>query len=613
MERPTKPLVIYDGDCGFCLRWIERWRESTGDRVDYAPAQEVGARFPDIAPERFQESVVLVETDGSIHVGADAVFRALASGGAGGKLAWLYANVPGFGAASEAVYGFAARNRRFSSTLTRMLWGREPRRPRHELVRWTLLRGLGLIYFMAFVSLWFQLDGLVGSNGILPAASWLDWLAERYGSPPYARVPTLLWLDPGDRGLHVIAAVGTLGSALLVANMVPLVGSLLAWACYLSLYTVGRTFLSFQWDILLLEIGLLAVLLAPWQLRPGMTPRTAAPWTVILLVRWLLFRLMFMSGVVKLLSSDVAWWDLTALVYHYETQPLPAWTSWYMHQLPVWQHQLACAVMFGIELALPFLIFAPRRPRFCAFVGLVALQVVIIATGNYCFFNLLTILLCVSLLDDAYLVRWFPERVRRATGEGSTPQPRATVGRAIVATIAVVLVVLSSARMYGRIAGFSEVPAVMRQVLTAVGPFHVTNGYGLFAVMTKKRPEIIIEGSNDGEKWLPYEFKWKPGELTRRPTFIAPHQPRVDWQMWFAALGDHRRNPWLTNMMHRLLQGSPAVLGLLGENPFSDEPPRHVRAVVYDYRFSDRATRDAEGKWWTRANPRLYAPTLSRR
>jgi len=268
--------------------------------------------------------------------------------------------------------------------------------------------------------------------------------------------------------------------------------------------------------------------------------------------------------------------------------------------------------MFFIELVVPFFIFAPRRPRLAAFAALVALQLVIIATGNYGFFNVLTILLCVPLLDDAYLARALPARVATA-GNRETRRLRPRVGRLAVAVVSFAIFLLSFAHLAGRMYGYAALPSVLGRLVRLAAPLHVASSYGLFANMTTERREIVIEGSQDGQSWEPYEFRWKPGDLQRRPSFVAPHQPRLDWQMWFAALGDYRRNPWLISLMRRLLDGAAPVLDLLASNPFPDQPPRHVRAVIYDYRFTDVDTRRATGQWWLRGDSKPYTPTLSRR
>jgi hypothetical protein len=366
------------------------------------------------------------------------------------------------------------------------------------------------------------------------------------------------------------------------------------------------------------------------------------------LLRWLLFRLMFESGCVKLLSHDAAWRNLTALNYHYETQPLPTWIAWYAHQLPASLQRISTASMFGIELVVPFFIFAPRRLRQFACAALIALQVFIFLTGNYCFFNLLTIALCVLLLDDVALKKLMPwVRKNTKAAEGSrTPRPfgvpdaspasrsvvecggarpegplslshspdtrHLTIRPFITIPLAAVIVVVSLVHFSAmfRLPEWTR-PKPIVAFYEWISPLRSVNSYGLFAIMTTNRMEIVVEGSNDGKTWLPYEFKYKPGDVNRRPGFVAPHQPRLDWQMWFAALGTYRENPWLINFCMRLLHGSPEVLGLLARNPFPAAPPRYIRAVAYDYHFTTIAERRKTGAWWKREAKGLYLPLIS--
>ncbi len=503
----------------------------------------------------------------------------------------------------------------------------------HLLTRWLFLRLLGLVYLVAFGSLWVQVDGLIGSRGILPAADFLAAIYARLGWQSYYYVPTLFWFNAGDAALHLVCGGGALLSLLLLVGIAPGPALLLLWVFYLSLAVAGQNFLAFQWDNLLLETGFLAIFLAPWQLRPKLSTESPPVPVWLWLLRWLLFKLMFSSGLVKLLSGDPTWRNLTALTYHYETQPLPAWTSWYVHQLPAWFHQSSAAAMFAIELVVPFFIFAPRRLRLAACFSLIGLQLLIILTGNYAFFNWLTIALCLLLLDDAFLRGRLPHRLasrlpailpasaeemaHRPNGASGffsflrpldPSQPRPAVFAGAQWVVALVIFGLSSAQVGGL---FAPLPRPVQQALAWAAPLRTINSYGLFAVMTTTRPEIIIEGSNDGETWRAYEFKWKPGDPLRRPTFVAPHQPRLDWQMWFAALDVYQNNPWLINFMVRLLQGSPEVLALLGHNPFPTAPPRYVRAMLYLYRFTDFTTAKPNGAWWQREQRLQYAPVLS--
>jgi hypothetical protein len=487
-------------------------------------------------------------------------------------------------------------------------------------VRWVFLRSLGLIYLIAFVSLWTQIIGLVGSRGITPAKAAMTMIhrqveAQRIGLDRYHLVPTLCWISSSDACLKLQCAAGTALAVLLIIGIAPAPCLFLLWLIYLSLSTVCVEFLSFQWDILLLQTGFLAIFLAPLQLRPRLFREAPPSRLVLWLLRWLLFQLMFESGCVKLVSGDPAWRHFTALSFHYETQPLPTWIAWYAHQLPAGFQKASTLIMFGIELVVPFLIFAPRRLRRFACGALVLLQVLIMLTGNYCFFNLLTIALCLLLLDDAALRRFLPGKPRCLPS--LNPQPSTLNPRRWPPQITVPLACVSIA------IGLMHLGSLSRQMLpwprpflaayVWLGPFRTFNSYGLFAVMTTTRPEIIIEGSNNGVDWLPYEFKYKPGDVKRRPRFVEPHQPRLDWQMWFAALSDYRRNPWLVNFCVRLLQGSPSVLALLERDPFPKAPPRYIRAVVYDYHFTDFATRRKTGAWWRRQKAGDYLPPMSLR
>jgi hypothetical protein len=479
------------------------------------------------------------------------------------------------------------------------------------LSRWVFLRLLGVIYLIAFVSLWVQIDGLIGSNGILPAADFLQSVEKQLGPERYWRVPTLCWLSGSDGFLHFLCGSGVVLSLCVIAGVAPALCLFVLWATYLSLCTVSREFLSFQWDILLLEAGLLAIFYAPWNLWPTLAtetpPSPAARW----LLWWLLFRLMLASGAVKLASGDPTWNDLTALYYHYETQPLPTWIGWYAHQLPHWFQKLSTVILFAIELALPFAVFTNWLGRRIAAAVFTGLMLLILLTGNYCFFNLLTIALCVALLDDPLWRRLCPRDLLRAVEGAPLRPPPQRVGRWLQAALAMLIVLISSLQLVARFGGYGLLPRAGQRLLEWNAPFRSINTYGLFAVMTAKRPEIIVEGSDDGILWYPYEFKWKPGELKRRPGFVQPHQPRLDWQLWFAALGHYRGNPWFINFLVRLLQGSPAVLALLEKNPFPDQPPRYVRAVLYEYHFTDFETRRKDGTWWRRERKGLYCPEIS--
>jgi len=618
---PSRPLLVYDGDCHFCSFWVRRWRQLTGEAVDYLPAQDprIAEQFPEIPRTQFAEAVQLIAPDGVVYSGAEAVFRTLAHHS---RWQWplrLQQASPMFARFTEWAYRLVAEHRPFFSTLTRWCWGGRVEAPAHFLVRWLFLRGLGLVYLVAFLSLWMQISGLMGHNGILPADQFMPAMkqqcdAQGMGLERYHLLPTLCWLDASNGFLSFQCAAGTILAVLLILGFAPAPGLFLLWLLYLSLVTVGRDFMSFQWDNLLLEAGFLAVFFAPWQLLPRPS-REAPPSRLMLwLLRLLLFKLMFSSGCVKLLSGDPAWHQLTALTFHYQTQPLPTWPGWYAHQLPVWFQKLSCAAMFGIELGAPFLIFAPRRLRFAGGALVAGLQGLILLTGNYTFFNWLTLALCLLLPDDFALRCWVPDWLWHRFPSGLPPlagTPQRRWPQPVLVAVAVIWLSGSSCNLAGTLGVGLDWLAPGDWVAEELAPFRSVNNYGLFAVMTTQRNEIVVEGSNDGVHWRPYEFKYKPGDVRRRPAFVAPFQPRLDWQMWFAALGSAGQNPWFENLCARLLQGSPEVLGLLAANPFPDHPPRYVRAEHYHYQFTDFAERRADGAWWQRTLAGEYLPAVS--
>ena len=489
----------------------------------------------------------------------------------------------------------------------------------YALARWWFLRLLGLVYLVAFWSLATQILGLVGHNGILPAGV-------------------------GDMWLRGVCIGGVALALLLIAGIAPAALLPLLWAGYLLLSMWCGPFLSFQWDALLLETGLLAIFMAPAAWRDRLRTAADPPRLAVWLMWWLLFRLMVGSGAVKLASGDPTWHGLTALTFHFETQPIPTPVAWYAHHLPPWLNKGSAAGVLAIELFAPFLIIGPRRLRAIAFGLLVGLQTLIALTGNYAFFNLLSAALCLFLLDDdmvgragpraqgtsfsgargfppSLMLRWTAEALAEAgqtgvaarlTGSPSLHPVRRLRHAALIA-VAVVTVPVSALAFTSGVG--IELPfwPLVAPVADLIAPLRSVNRYGLFAVMTTTRPEIIVEGSDDGERWLAYEFTYKAGDVRRRPPWVAPHQPRLDWQMWFAALGRYDDEPWIQNFFARLLDGSPEVLRLVEHDPFRGRPPRYVRGVLYRYRFSDAAARRKDGVWWTRERLGVFSPVMSLR
>lgn len=621
---PRKPLLIWDGECHFCRRWIERWREITRGEVEFATYQEAAREFPEISREHFQSAITFIDEEGNVSFAAEAVYRSLQCRASRKWLWWSYDHVPGFAAVSEVAYKFIARHRRFGSAITRLLWGEDVRPPKYFWGRKWFLRALGLIYLIAFASFWIQINGLIGSNGILPAGQFFSAAHEQLGARAVSILPTLCWLNPSDAFLHFLCGGGVFFAVLLIVGIAPAICLVILFAFYLSATIAGQVFLSFQWDILLLETGFLSIFLAPWQLWPKrnlLWPGSATPDTQLavsraglFLLKFLLFKLMLMSGVVKLTSGDDCWWNLTALDYHYWSQPLPTVFAWYADKSPEWFKHFSVAFCLVVEIAVPFFIWAPRRLRLLACGLLIFLQLVIAITGNYCFFNLLTIALCLLLIDDA-VVRTDRQPVRngspaselsvgRVRPIGGPDWPYRTLPDRLSILVAAVVIAgtlpLNAWLIFSAFDPASRTPGVIRSAYERIEPFRIVNGYGLFRVMTKDRGEIILEGSADGIDWRAYEFKWKPGEVMRAPGWCAPHQPRLDWQMWFAALGSPAHNPWLAGLAIGLLQDKAEVIHLLKGNPFPNTPPRYIRAEFYRYRFTTMEERRKTGAWWKR-------------
>jgi predicted DCC family thiol-disulfide oxidoreductase YuxK len=601
------PVLVFDGACAFCRRWVGRWDARTQGRVRFAPLQRLPLWALGVRRAEARKAVHLVEW-GRVSRGAEAVFRTLLRAPEP-EVRWRarLGLLPGVRHAAGLVYAGVARHRLRAARLDRALFGRSLLPPTTRGVSWLVLRGLGGVFLLSFTSLGRQVRGLYGERGVLPVGELLAQGRAQLGARERWRsYPSLFWLTGGsDRALVGAARAGQGLSLLLLANVAPQPALLGLWALHLSFVSVGRAFLGFQWDSLLLEAALHALAVAPPGLRPG-AGRSDLTGPQRLAQRLLLFRLYLGSGLGKWQSGDATWRDLTAMAYHHETTPLPTALGWHAHQLPLPVHKALTAATLALELGPPFLLFGPRRARQAAFAAFSAVQGGIALTGNYGFFNLLSGVLGLWALDDStlregrVLPRLLPAGV---AGAGAPRSPARTLwGMAVAAP----LLALSAHEALGRFG--VEVPGVGR-LRGALRPLRSSNSYALFSVMTTERPEIAVEGSADGRHWRPYRFRAKPDLLEGRPRWVQPHMPRLDWQMWFAALGSP--SSWFLAFLERLLQGSPEVLGLLGANPFPDAPPRYVRAVSYRYSMTGREERRGTGRWWRRERLGLYVPPLA--
>ena len=596
---PDQPArLIFDGDCGICREWVDYWQCISGAGISYRPYQEVAADYPHISRQEFEAAVQLITADGTHYRGARACLELYRHQSPYLWFIWLYQYLPGFARISEAGYGFLSRHRGLLAFFTHLFWGRGFRPPEYRTTSWLFLRLLGLIYCSAFLSLYVQIDGLIGTHGILPLASYLNAVRTALGHAAYYRMPMVFWFYHSDIFLQFVCLAGAVVSLMLVFNFLTRTALAVLFVLYLSLVYGGQVFMAYQWDMLLLEAGFLAMFLY----------RGSA--ITVWLYRWLVFRFFFLSGMVKVLSHDPSWANLTALHFHFETQPLPTPLAWYAHHLPGTLLRGAVAATLVIEIVLPFLIFTPRRFRILAACCFIIFQTCIILTGNYNFFNLTAIALCLFLFDDAALQTLLPAYLhkRSVTGRGRAVHKAGTV---VLAVFAAVVVYSSSEKLTAALRQeHSYVPSTLTRWLA---PLQIINNYGPFAVMTTLRYEIEIEGSNDLKHWRTYAFKYKPGEPGKHLSWNIPHQPRLDWQMWFAALSAPDQNPWFQNLLVRLLQNQKAVTRLFARNPFPDRAPIYIRALFYEYHFTSQQERNQSGHIWKRQLVGEYYPTVSLR
>jgi hypothetical protein len=492
----------------------------------------------------------------------------------------------------------------------------------HLLPRWIFLRALGLIYFSAFYSLIFQIKGLMGPRGILPAADYLIEVAKYYpGLQRFWFAPTLLWFGSGNHALMFICWLGLLASIAVIFNLCPRGALVVCLICFLSFVAAAQDFSGYQSDGMLLEAGFISLFFAPPGLRPGLGMAHAPSRLSLFLLRWEWFRIYFESGVVKLTSGDYSWRHLTAMDDYYQNGPLPTWIGWYVQQLPHWFHAATAFMTLAAELGLVWMLFLPRRFRIICFCILTPFQMGIILTANYTFLNYLVLMLGFLLLDDGFVRSILLQRWKKWGTTDSLETPKAESSRSL-APAWLAAVWRSVAAIYlGWVAYattallFSMVPHAPRLPLgpaRALDPFRIANQYGLFAVMTHERYEIEYQGSNDGQNWTAYPFRYKPQDVHQAPGIYAPYQPRFDWDLWFASLSNWRSYPFVVQTEERLLRNESDVLALFAGNPFSSAPPKQVRAVIWQYWFTDRAIKRKDGTWWRRELLGVYAPELER-
>ena len=501
-------------------------------------------------------------------------------------------------------------------------------KPTHLLPRWIFLRALGLIYFSAFYSLLFQIRGLIGPGGILPAAEYLPALAQYYhGLFRFWFAPTLFWISASNHALMVVCWAGLLASISVVFNLWPRAALLTCLICFLSFVSASRDFSSYQSDGMLLEAGFISLFFAPPGLRPGLGIPNGPSRASLFLLRWEWFRIYFESGVVKLASGDYSWRHLTAMDDYYQNGPLPTWVGWYVQHLPHWFHAATALMTLIAELGLVFMLFLPRRWKIAAFCILTPFQIGIILTANYTFLNYLVLVLGLLLLDDQFVRHMLPSRWKQFGLSKAASRPEREpasifaaarrpvsrwlrpVGLALSGVFLTWVFYVTSFLLLSILFPLNPLPA---KPVLALEPFRIANAYGLFAVMTHERYEIEFQGTQDGTTWIAYPFRYKPQDPKKAPGIYAPYQPRFDWNLWFASLGSWQQNLWVVQTQERLMNNQPDVLELFAGNPFPGKPPASVRTVVWQYWFTDMATKRKEGLWWRRQLIGLYSPTLER-
>jgi lipase maturation factor len=510
--------------------------------------------------------------------------------------------------------------------VVRWLFASEQGKTDGLLPRWIFLRALGLIYYSAFFSLVFQIRGLIGPQGILPANEYLRAVAEQFGRVAYWYAPTLLWFSSSRHMLMGICWVGMIASVLLVLNLWARGMLAVCFVCFLSFVSAAQDFSAYQSDGMLLEAGFISLLFAPRGFRPGWgeaSPPSRASWFLLV---WECFRIYFESGVAKIMGGDPEWRNFTALDDYYQNGPLPTWIGWYMQHWPHWFHAATAFQTLSLELALAWMMFLPRRFRIACFCIITPWQIGIILSANYTFLNYLVLVLGFLLLDDKFLKRFLPERWRsrfpgteeeKTTAAEASPKKdwqstlRAQWGAVKLAVTAVMLTWIFYAATVEMVWMVKPVELPTTPV-SALEPFRIANRYGLFAIMTRGRYEIEFQGSEDGQKWFVYPFRFKPQDPAKAPRIYAPYQPRFDWNLWFASLSTWRQEPIVPRTEQALLRGSPDVLLLFAGNPFPHAPPRQMRAVLWQYWFTNPEEKRAQGLWWRREQLGLYAPTLER-
>ncbi len=490
--------------------------------------------------------------------------------------------------------------------MLKLKWLNPKQKPEYFITRFVLLRLLGFVYFFAFLSLATQVIPLIGENGLLPAKNFLETFRFDSKLDAFFNLPTIFWFKISDNMLLILSWFGVLLSFVVMIGFANVPIMVVLWFLYMSFVHIGQLFYGYGWEIQLLETGFLAVFLCPLlDMKPF--PKTAPPKAVIWLFRWLAFRIYLGAGLIKI-RADSCWRDLTCLYYHYETQPIPNPLSPYFHFMPKWFHKLGVLWNHFVELVVPWFAFYPQIARYIAGILMISFQFILILSGNLSFLNWITIVPIIACFDDNFfrkiMPKWIINKAEFATAHKRFYKPQKFIAWALV----ILIVWLSIPVVQNLLSS--------RQIMnTSFNQWNLVNTYGAFGSVGKMRGELVIEGTNDNiitqeTKWKAYEFKAKPTDPYRKLPIIAPYQPRIDWQIWFAAMQRPEHNPWLIHLIWKLLDNDKDALSLLANNPFPDKPPKYIKVDYYIYKFAPLD--DKSGAVWTREYIGQWLPPLSR-
>lgn len=479
--------------------------------------------------------------------------------------------------------------------------------PSYWLTRFMILRLLGAIYAVAFLVAINQVQPLIGSHGLTPVSLYVKNINQMLGGTgsSFMRLPSLFWFWHSDTALITVSWIGFIISCFVAAGYSNAIIMALLWVLYLSLVHIGQEWYGYGWEIQLCETGFLAIFLCPLlDLRPF--PRRAPPFPIIVLFRWLICRLMLGAGLIKLRGDEI-WRNSTALYYHFETQPIPGPLSRWLHFLP--RSVLRAGVWFNwlAELVAPFFVFWPRLARHIAGVIIILLQVTLIFSGNLSFLNWLSIIPALACFDDGFWAKLLPKRLVR---KADAAREHADYSKPMQTTAWVITVIVGLLSIQPAANLFSS-----KQIMnTSFDPFELVNTYGAFGTVGRERLNVVFEGTTDNDStnnahWQPYVYKGLPVLLNQRSPQVAPYQLRLDWQMWFASMSSADDYPWTLHLVYKLLHNDPLATGLFAQNPFPNNPPRYIRAILYRYRFAQPG--NAQGNWWTREQLAIWLPPLS--